>query len=38
LAPGEIAVLEAGDSWSIEAHAESAALLTFAWPEESAGV
>ena len=38
LAPGEIAVLEAGSSWSVEAAAESAVLLTLAWPEEQAGV
>jgi quercetin dioxygenase-like cupin family protein len=38
LAPGEIAVLEAGSRWSLEANEESAALLTFSWPEELARV
>jgi hypothetical protein len=38
LAPGEIAVLEGGDAWSVTAHAESAVLLTLAWPEGRAGV
>ena len=38
LAPGEIAVLEANSSWSLEADQESAALLTFSWPEELARV
>jgi len=38
LAPGEIAVLEAGSSWSLEADQESAALLTFSWPEGLARV
>ena len=38
LAPGEIAVLEAGSGWSIESDQESAVLTTLAWPEEQAGV
>jgi quercetin dioxygenase-like cupin family protein len=38
LGPGEIAVLEAGSSWALEADQESAALLTFSWPEELARV
>ena len=38
LAPGEIAVLEANSSWSLEADHESAVLLTFSWPEELARV
>jgi len=38
LVPGEIAVLEAGASWSIDALAESAVLLTLAWPKPNAGV
>jgi quercetin dioxygenase-like cupin family protein len=38
LAPGEIAVLEGGDAWSLTAHAESAVLLTLSFPEERAGV
>jgi quercetin dioxygenase-like cupin family protein len=38
LAPGEIAVLEAGSSWALEAEEESAVLMTLAWPEERAGV
>lgn len=37
LAPGEIAVLEAGDAWSVAARAESAVLLSLSWPEEMAG-
>ncbi|MEO6715113.1 MAG: hypothetical protein ABIM89_17035 [Mycobacteriales bacterium] len=36
LAPGEIAVVEAGASWSVEAAEESAVLMTLAWPEASA--
>jgi hypothetical protein len=38
LAPGEIAVLEAGSDWSLEADDETAVLTTLAWPEEKAGV
>jgi hypothetical protein len=38
LAPGELAVLEGGAAWSVTAHAESAILLTLAWPEGRAGV
>jgi quercetin dioxygenase-like cupin family protein len=38
LAPGEVAVVEAGDAWSVAAHAESAVLLTLGWPEERARV
>ena len=36
LAPGEIAVVEAGASWSVEAAEESAVLMTLAWPEATA--
>jgi quercetin dioxygenase-like cupin family protein len=38
LAPGEIAVLESGASWELVAQAESAVLLTLAWPEAQTGV
>ena len=38
LAPGEIAVVEAGASWFVEAAEESAVLMTLAWPEALAEV
>ena len=38
LAPGEVAVLQAGAAWSVSALAESAVLLTLAWPEDRARV
>lgn len=34
LKAGELAVLQAGATWSIEAREQSALLLTMAWPEE----
>jgi quercetin dioxygenase-like cupin family protein len=34
LAAGQLAALDAGQPWSIEARDESAILLTIAWPEE----
>ncbi len=34
LAAGQLAALDAGQPWSIEARDESAVLLTIAWPEE----
>jgi quercetin dioxygenase-like cupin family protein len=34
LVAGELAVLDSGRAWSIEAREESAALLTMTWPEE----
>ncbi len=34
LAAGQLAAMNAGEAWSIEAREESAILLTIAWPEE----
>ena len=38
LAPGEIAVLEGGSGWELDADQESAALITMSWREEQARV
>ncbi len=34
LSAGQLAALDAGQAWSVEARDESAILLTIAWPEE----
>jgi quercetin dioxygenase-like cupin family protein len=38
LEPGELAVVDAGQPWLLEARSECAVLLTLAWPREKAGV
>jgi quercetin dioxygenase-like cupin family protein len=38
LGDGELATIEAGGAWSVEAADDSAILLTIAWPPEKAGV
>jgi mannose-6-phosphate isomerase class I len=38
LAPGELAVVEAGSPWTLTATGETAVLTTLAWPEDRAGV
>jgi quercetin dioxygenase-like cupin family protein len=38
LADGEMATIEAGAAWAVEAQEDSAILLTITWPPERAGV
>ncbi len=38
LAPGEVAVLDAGDGWSLHATRDSSVLLTLSWPTEKVRV
>jgi hypothetical protein len=38
LTPGEIAVIEAGSDWELDANDKSAVLLTLSWPKEQARV
>jgi len=38
LAPGDLAVIDAGFSWTLRATSDCAVLLTIAWPAEKAGV
>jgi len=38
LEAGELAIVDAGQPWLLEARSECAVLLTLAWPREKAGV
>jgi quercetin dioxygenase-like cupin family protein len=38
LGPGQVAVVDAGQAWILEAVMDAAVLLTLAWPREKAGV
>lgn len=38
LGPGDLAMVDAGHRWELQAHGECAVLLTIAWPREKAGV
>ena len=38
LSDGELATIEAGAAWAVEAQEDSAILLTITWPPERAGV
>lgn len=38
LGPGQIAIVDSGRAWTLEAAMDAAVLLTLAWPREKAGV